>query len=86
MNTGKLADILTYNYVYMTTIKKEMCEMAKKPEIKAGQMRINPERRLKLEKAALEITIKTGAITTYTDVANILIDNYTEDAIQDAKK
>lgn len=48
-------------------------------------MRINPERRLKLEKAALEITIKTGVITTYTDVANKLIDHYTNEFIKDSK-
>lgn len=59
--------------------------MNKKPEIKAGQMRINPERRLRLEKAALQITIKTGVITSYTDIANILIDKYTNELIKDTK-
>ena len=59
--------------------------MIKKPEIKAGQMRINPERRLKLEKAALELTIKTGVITSYTDIANMLVDNYTDELLKDTK-
>ena len=67
----------------MTTISKNGNKMTKKPEVKSGQMRINAERRLKLEKAALEITIKTGKITTYTDVANYLFDHYTEEAKKD---
>lgn len=60
--------------------------MSKKtPQIKAGQVRINPERRMKLEQAALEVTIKTRAVTTYSDMVNYLIDNYLEDAKKDIK-
>ena len=66
-----------------TTSNNENELMSKNPKIKAGQMRINPERRLILEKAALDITIKKGVITSYTDVANFLIDNYVDDAKKD---
>jgi len=52
-------------------------------KIKAAQIRINPERKLKLEKAALEITLKKSKITKYTDVVNYLIDNYLNDAVKD---
>ena len=69
----------------MNKITKRNMQMAKKPEIKAGQMRIKPERRLNLEKAALEITIKTGVITTYTDVANNLIDKYLDEFVKDSQ-
>ena len=57
----------------------------KTPTIKPGQVRINPERKMKLEQAALEITIKTKTVTTYSDVVNYLIDNYLDDAKKDAK-
>lgn len=55
------------------------------PQIKPGQVRINPERKMKLEQAALEVTIKTKRVTTYTDIVNFLIDNYVEDAKKDIK-
>jgi len=58
--------------------------MSKVPTIKAGQVRVNPERKMRLEQAALEITIKTKVVTSYSDVINFLIDNYIEDAKKDA--
>lgn len=54
-------------------------------KIKAAQVRINPERRLALEKAALEISQKKGQIVKYTDVINYLIDEYLKDAVKDIK-
>ena len=75
-------------YIIMSTFKQmnRFTKMKNKiPQIKPGQVRVNPERKMKLEQAALEITIKTKTVTSYSDVINYLIDNYLEEAKKDIK-
>ena len=48
--------------------------------MKDTSMRIKAERKMELERIAIEISFKTGKSTRYTDVINYLIDNYKKDA------
>ena len=48
--------------------------------MKDTTMRIKAERKMELERIAIEISFKTGQSTRYTDVINYLIDNYKKDA------
>lgn len=41
------------------------------------------ERYLKIERAAVEITAKTGKVTKWTDVVNYMIDEYLNDVKHD---
>lgn len=44
---------------------------------------ITNERYLRIERAAVDITAKTGKITKWSDIVNYLIDEYLNDAKQD---
>lgn len=44
---------------------------------------INNDRYLKIERAAVDITAKTGKITKWSDIVNFLIDEYLAEAKQD---
>lgn len=44
---------------------------------------INNERYLRIERAAVDITAKTGTITKWSDIVNFLIDEYLTEAKQD---
>ena len=48
--------------------------------MKDTSMRIRADRKMDLERIAIEISFKTGTSIRYTDVANFLIDNYKKDA------
>jgi len=58
-----------------------MCIHAQKEKImKDTSMRIKAERKMDLERIAIEISVKVGQSVRYTDVINYLIDNYKKDA------
>ncbi|MCT8349534.1 hypothetical protein LGZ99_20625 [Photorhabdus temperata] len=44
---------------------------------------ISNERYLKIERAAVDITAKTGKVTKWSDVVNYLIDTYVNEAKHD---
>lgn len=44
---------------------------------------ISNERYLRIERAAVDITAKTGKVTKWSDVVNYLIDQYLNDAKHD---
>lgn len=48
--------------------------------MKDTSMRIRADRKMELERTAIEISFKTGTSIRYTDVANYLFDNYQKDA------
>jgi len=62
------SSILRYGYT-----QKEMV-------MKDTNMRIKAERKLELERIAIEISFKAGKSIRYTDVINYLIDNFKKDA------
>jgi glutamine cyclotransferase len=45
--------------------------------------RVRQDRAMTLEKAAIEISYKTGQIWKWTDVANMLFENYLDDMKKD---
>ena len=44
---------------------------------------ISNERYLRIERAAVDITAKTGTVTKWSEIVNYLIDEYLNDAKQD---
>lgn len=48
--------------------------------MKDTSMRIRADRKMDLERIAIEISFKSGTSIRYTDVANYLIDNFKKDA------
>ncbi|BHI44596.1 hypothetical protein NFJ90_11465 [Escherichia coli] len=44
---------------------------------------ISNERYLRIERAAVDITAKTGKVTKWSEIVNYLIDQYLNDAKQD---
>ncbi|EEU3019729.1 TPA: hypothetical protein SI676_004611 [Escherichia coli] len=44
---------------------------------------ITADRVMRIERAAVDLTAKTGKVTKWTDVINYMLDNYLEDAKQD---
>ncbi|HAI2189990.1 hypothetical protein [Escherichia coli] len=44
---------------------------------------ISNERYLRIERAAVDITAKTGKVTKWSEIVNYLIDQYLNDARQD---
>ncbi|MBN6058886.1 hypothetical protein HYE59_01795 [Aggregatibacter actinomycetemcomitans] len=50
---------------------------------KDTSVRINGQRRNKLEMLAIEISHKSGRLTKMSDIVNHLIDNYINEAKQD---
>ena len=44
---------------------------------------VSMDRYLKIERAAVDITAKTGKVTKWSDVVNYLIDEYLNEAKQD---
>ncbi|MFC1047201.1 hypothetical protein ACFGWI_06850 [Pasteurella multocida] len=51
--------------------------------IKDTSVRINAQRRNKLELLAIEISHKSGKLTKMSDIVNHLLDNYLNEAKQD---
>ncbi|EKF0976959.1 hypothetical protein OX373_004629 [Salmonella enterica] len=51
--------------------------------MKRKTITITAERVMKIERAAVDITAKTGQVKKWTDVINFLIDNYLQEAKQD---
>ncbi|PSU45381.1 hypothetical protein C9J12_22710 [Photobacterium frigidiphilum] len=45
--------------------------------------RINENRKLKLQRSAIKIGNETGELLKISDIINYLIDEYTEEAVQD---
>lgn len=53
------------------------------PPMKRTTVSITEQRRIKLERLAIEATMKTGKTVKWTDIVNHLIDNYAEEAKKD---
>lgn len=52
-------------------------------ERKDTSFRVSELRRIKLEKIAIEVSMKTGKITKISDIINYLLDNYADEAKKD---
>lgn len=76
-------NIHMWNMIWCIQNKKRMNMAAEKK--KYASLRVSEERKMALEKAALEIGYAIGKPTGWTDVAFYLIDEYLKDAIKDAK-
>ncbi|WP_345871011.1 hypothetical protein [Shewanella algae] len=50
---------------------------------KTTTLRVSEERKMGLERAAIEISYKTGVSIKWTELANYLFDQYTADAKKD---
>lgn len=50
---------------------------------KRTSLAVTAERKLKLERLAVDASYKAGKSISWTDLANYLIDNYAKDAAQD---
>lgn len=46
-------------------------------------VRVNEDRKMKLQRGAIKIGNQTGQLLKISDIVNHLIDNYSEEAIQD---
>lgn len=46
-------------------------------------VRVNETRKLKLQRGAIKIGNETGQLLKISDIVNHLIDNYTDEALQD---
>ena len=53
---------------------------------KYTSLRVSEERKIKLERAAIEVSYATGKQVKWTDVANHLFDEYLNDAKRDMKE
>ncbi|MEN3259644.1 hypothetical protein AAH678_27425 [Sodalis endosymbiont of Spalangia cameroni] len=51
--------------------------------MKRKNIGITNERYLRIERAAVDITAKTGKVTKWSDIVNYLIDQYLNDVKQD---
>ncbi len=56
------------------------------PQMKRTTVSITEQRRMKLERLAIDATIKTGKTVKWTDLVNYLIDNYADEAKADIEK
>lgn len=54
-------------------------------EKKYSSLRVAEERKMALEKAAIEVSYATGKPTKWSDIAFYLFDEYLKDAIKDMK-
>ncbi|ELE5893950.1 hypothetical protein RQV73_001969 [Vibrio fluvialis] len=53
---------------------------------KYTSLRVSEERKIKLERAAIEVSYATGKQVKWTDVANHLFDEYLSEAKKDMKE
>ncbi|WP_019823272.1 hypothetical protein [Vibrio splendidus] len=62
---------------------KEMSQ--KRKDMKRGDttVRVNEDRKMKLQRGAIKVGNQTGQLLKISDIVNHLIDNYSEEAIQD---
>lgn len=57
----------------------------KMSEKKYGSLRVSEERKMMLEKAAIEVSYATGKPIKWSEVAFYLIDEYLKEAVKDLK-
>lgn len=57
----------------------------KMSEKKYGSLRVSEERKMMLEKAAIEVSYATGKVVKWSEVAFYLIDEYLKEAVKDLK-
>lgn len=57
----------------------------KMSEKKYGSLRVSEERKMMLEKAAIEVSYATGKPIKWSEVAFFLIDEYLKEAVKDLK-
>ncbi|OEF95281.1 hypothetical protein A142_14435 [Vibrio splendidus 12E03] len=57
----------------------------KRKDMKRGDttVRVNEDRKMKLQRGAIKVGNQTGQLLKISDIVNHLIDNYSEEAIQD---
>ena len=68
----------------ITTKGEAMLMKAKaSPQGKRTTVSITEQRRMRLERIAIETTMQTGKVVKWTDVINWMIDNYADDAKKD---
>ena len=53
--------------------------------MKYTSLRVREDRKLELERAAIDISYATGKTVKWTDVANYLFANYLKEAVKDLK-
>lgn len=53
---------------------------------KYTSLRVSEEKKIKMERAAIEVSYATGKQVKWTDVANYLFDQYLNDAKKDMKE
>ncbi len=53
--------------------------------MKYTSLRVREDRKMALERAAIEISYATGKQVKWTDVANYLFSDYLKDAVKDMK-
>ena len=75
----KCTSALRYNVHYDNKEKKMITSK------KYASLRVSEERKMALEKAAIEISYATGKPIKWSEVAFYLIDEYLKDATKDAK-
>lgn len=54
-------------------------------EKKYTSLRVTEERKMELEKAAIEVSYATGRMVKWTDMAFYLMDEYLKEAVRDMK-
>lgn len=50
---------------------------------KRTSLAITAERKLKIERLAVDLSYKIGKSVSWTELANYILDNYAKDAVQD---
>lgn len=54
-------------------------------EMKYTSLRVREDKKMDLERAAIDISHSIGKTVKWTDVANYLFDNHLKDAVKDMK-
>lgn len=52
-------------------------------EKKRGNIAVNYEKKLMLERTAIDLSVKVGRTITWSDLVHYMIDNYTKEAAKD---
>lgn len=52
---------------------------------KYASLRVSDERKMMLEKAAIEVSYATGKVVKWSDIAFYLFDEYLKEAVKDLK-
>lgn len=72
---------MSYDLLKVTTQEAEMNSKRRGDT----SVRVNETRKLKLERAAIDLSYETRRQIKMADIVNYLIDNYMKDAVKDIK-